>query len=128
MLPTRRHSNSSMTLWLPPNRQRTNITPSSIKTQFNERAVNHYYPSNMKVSVLTLLLGSGLLMGCAGEFQSAGSESRPAFDPPPDTNIQDSIDRTNQQMAMDAANAAAQQQFNAAMAAAQQTMNDANND
>jgi hypothetical protein len=29
---------------------------------------------------------------------------------------------------MDAANAAAQQQFNAAMAAAQQTMNDANND
>jgi hypothetical protein len=32
----------------------------------------------------------------------------------------------NQRMAMDAANAAAQQQFNAAMAAAQETMNNAN--
>jgi hypothetical protein len=41
--------------------------------------------------------------------------------------IQDSIDRTNQQMANDAANAAAQQQFLAGMAAAQETMNNANN-
>ena len=46
---------------------------------------------------------------------------------PSDTSIQDSIDRMNQQMAADAANAAAQQQFLAGMAAAQETMNNANN-
>ena len=34
-----------------------------------------------------------------------------AYDSSPDTSIQDSIDRMNQQMAADAANAAAQQQF-----------------
>jgi hypothetical protein len=34
----------------------------------------------------------------------------------------------NQQMAMDAANGAAQQRFLAGMAAAQETMNNANND
>ena len=75
-----------------------------------------------------LLLGVGLLVGCAGEFQSTDSGSSAAFDPPSDTSLQDSIDRINQQMAMDAANAAAQQQFNAAMAGAQETMNNANND
>jgi hypothetical protein len=37
------------------------------------------------------------------------------------------IDRMNEQMATDAANAAAQQQFLAGMAAAQETMNNANN-
>jgi hypothetical protein len=42
-------------------------------------------------------------------------------------SIQDSIDRMNQQMASDKANAAAQQQFLAGMAAAQETMNNANN-
>ena len=68
-----------------------------------------------------------LLVGCAGEFQATDSGSSAAFDPPPDTSIQDSIDRMNQQMAMDAANAAGQQQFLAGMAAAQETMNNANN-
>ena len=82
---------------------------------------------NMKPAILPLLLSVGLLAGCAGEFQSTDSGSSPAFDPPPDTSIQDSIDRMNQQMAMDAANATAQQQFLAGMAAAQETMNNANN-
>ena len=58
-------------------------------------------------------------------FRDVGS-SAPS-DSSPDTSIQDSIDRTNQQMANDAANAAAQQQFLAGMAAAQETMNNANN-
>jgi len=66
-------------------------------------------------------------MGCAGEFQSTDSASSAAFDLPADTSIQDSIDPINQQMALDAATAAAQHQFNAGMAAAQETMNNANN-
>ena len=79
--------------------------------------------------VLPLLFSVGLLVGCAGEFQSTDSGSSAAFDPPADRSLQDSIDRMNQQMAADAAaNAAAQQQFNAAMAAAQETMNNANDD
>src|SRR5262245_47883575 len=83
---------------------------------------------DIKLGILPLLLSTSLLVGCAGEFQSIDSASSPALDPSPDTSIQDSIDRINQQMALDAANAAAQQQFNAAMAAAQETMNNANND
>ena len=50
-------------------------------------------------------------------LQSTDSGSSPTYDSSPDTSIQDSIDRTNQQMANDAANAAAQQQFLAGMAA-----------
>jgi hypothetical protein len=46
---------------------------------------------------------------------------------PPDTTVQDAIDRANQQMSIDAANAAAQQQFLAGMAATQETMNNVNN-
>lgn len=80
------------------------------------------------VGILPLILTLALMAGCAGEFQSTDPGSSTAFDPPTDTTIQDSIDRVNQQMAMDAANAAAQQQFNAAMAAAQETVNNANND
>lgn len=78
------------------------------------------------IGIVPLLLSVGLLVGCAGEFQSTDSASTAAFESPPDTSVQDSIDRINRQMAMDAANAAAQQQSNAAMAAAQQTMNNAN--
>jgi hypothetical protein len=66
------------------------------------------------------------MVGCASDFQSTESESSAAS--PPDTSIQDSIDRMNQQMALDAANAAAQQQFLAGMAAAQETMNHANDE
>jgi hypothetical protein len=65
------------------------------------------------------------VVGCASDFQSIGSESGAAS--PPDTSVQDSIDRANAQAASDAANAAAQQQFLAGMAAAQETMNNANN-
>ena len=79
------------------------------------------------------------MVGCAGDFQSTESGSPAAYDysvtandppptvSPPDTSAQDAIDRMNQQMATDAANAAAQQQFIAGMAAAQETMNNANN-
>jgi predicted lipid-binding transport protein (Tim44 family) len=84
---------------------------------------------NMKhfIGILPLLLILALMVGCASDFQSTDSGSSAANDSPPDTSIQDSIDRMNQQMATDAANAAAQQQFLAGMAAAQETMNNANN-
>jgi hypothetical protein len=88
-------------------------------------------------SILPLLLSVALMVGCASDFQSTESGSAydysvTANDPPPtvsppDTTAQDAIDRMNQQMATDAANAAAQQQFIAGMAAAQETMNNANN-
>ena len=93
----------------------------------------------MKPGILPLLLSLALMVGCASDFHSTESGSTAdqsysvtANDPQPpvsspDTSIQDSIDRTNQQMATDAANAAAQQQFLAGMAAAQETMNNANN-
>jgi hypothetical protein len=77
--------------------------------------------------ILPLLLTLTLMVGCASDFQSTGSGSTTPYGSSPDTSTQDSIDRMNQQMASDAANAAAQQQFNAGMAAAQETMNDANN-
>jgi predicted lipid-binding transport protein (Tim44 family) len=79
------------------------------------------------IRILPLLLSLALMVGCASDFQSTDSGSSPTYDSSPDTSIQDSIDRTNQQMANDAANAAAQQQFLAGMAAAQETMNNANN-
>ena len=84
--------------------------------------------SSMKPGILPLLLSVGLLVGCAGGFQATDSGSSAAFDSLRGTSIQDSIDRMNQQMAMDAANGAAQQRFLAGMAAAQETMNNANND
>jgi len=79
------------------------------------------------IGILPLLLGLALMVGCASDFQSTDSGSSAAYDSSPDTSVQDSIDRMNQQMAADAANAAAQQQFLAGMAAAQETMNNANN-
>jgi len=79
------------------------------------------------IGILSLLPSLALMVGCASDFQSTDSGSSAAYDSSPDTSIQDSIDRTNQQMANDAANAAAQQQFLAGMAAAQETMNNANN-
>jgi predicted lipid-binding transport protein (Tim44 family) len=104
-------------------------------------AADHRIKSNMKhfLSILPLLSLTALIVGCATDFQSTESGSNANYDysvasndsPPsvslPDTTAQDAIDRTNQQMAIDAANAAAQQQFLAGMAAAQETMNNANN-
>jgi uncharacterized lipoprotein YajG len=90
-------------------------------------------------SILPLLLGAMLMVGCASDFQSTGSgstassysDSVASNDSPsvsaPDTSAQDAIDRANQQAASDASMAAAQQQFLAGMAAAQETMNNANN-
>lgn len=92
------------------------------------------------IGVLPLLLSLALMVGCASDFHSieSGSTANHGYsvtandpEPPvssPDTSIQDSIDRTNQQMATDAANAAAQQQFLAGMAAAQETENQHNDE
>jgi hypothetical protein len=77
-------------------------------------------------SILLLVLSVGLMIGCATDFQSTESGSS-ATDDSADRSFHDTIDRMNQQMALDAANAAAQQQFLAGMAAAQETMNNANN-
>ena len=79
------------------------------------------------IGILPLLLSLVLMVGCASDFQSTDSGSSAAYDSSPDMSIQDSIDRMNQQMASDTANAPAQQQFLAGMAAAQETMNNANN-
>ena len=90
-------------------------------------------------SILPLVVSVGLIVGCASDFLSTESGAPATYDysvtandPPPtvsspDTTAQDAIDRMNQQMATDASNAAAQQQFLAGMAAAQETMNNANN-
>jgi hypothetical protein len=53
------------------------------------------------------------------DFQSTGSASS-AVDDLSDRSFHDMIDRMNEQMALDAGNAAAQQQFLAGMAAAQE--------
>jgi hypothetical protein len=79
------------------------------------------------IGILPLLLSLALMVGCASDFQSTGSGSSASADSSSDSSFHDSIDRMNQQMATDAANAAAQQQFLAGMAAAQETMNNANN-
>ena len=79
----------------------------------------------MKLSILPLILSLALMVGCASEFQSTGSSSS-ATDNSADRSSQDTIDRVNQQAALDAANAAAQQQNNAAQAAAQETENQHN--
>jgi hypothetical protein len=79
----------------------------------------------MKLQILPLILSLTLMVGCASEFQSTGSSSS-ATDNSADRSSQDTIDRVNQQAALDAANAAAQQQNNAAQAAAQETENQHN--
>ena len=83
--------------------------------------------SGMKhlIRILALLLTIGLLVGCASDFQSAESTSS-ATDDSADRGFHDTIDRINQQAALDAANAAAQQQNDAAQAAAQETENQHN--
>jgi len=78
------------------------------------------------IAVGSLLLSLALLLvGCASDFVSSGSVSSAATDSSVDS-FNETQARINQQMAVDAANAAATQQFNDAMAAAQQTMNNAN--
>jgi len=67
------------------------------------------------------------MVGCAGGFQSTGSGLSAASDFSSDSWNQTQA-RINEQAALDAGNAAAQQQFNDAMAAAQQTMNQHNDE
>jgi len=81
----------------------------------------------MKLRILPLLLSLALMVGCAGEFQSTVSGSSAASDSSSDS-WNETQARINEQAALDAANAAAQQQFNDAMAAAQQTMNQHNDE
>jgi hypothetical protein len=78
----------------------------------------------MKLRILALL-SLALMTGCAGVIESSGSASS-ATDDSADRSWRDTQERINQQAALDAANAAAQQQFNDAMAAAQQTENQHN--
>jgi uncharacterized lipoprotein YajG len=78
------------------------------------------------IGILPPLLSLALMVGCASDY-SVTSNGSPETVSSPDTSVQDAIDRMNQQMALDAATAAAQQQFLAGMAAAQETMNNANN-
>jgi uncharacterized lipoprotein YajG len=78
------------------------------------------------IGILPPLLSLALMVGCASDYSVTSNDS-PASVSSPDTSVQDAIDRMNQQMALDAATAAAQQQFLAGMAAAQETMNNANN-
>jgi uncharacterized lipoprotein YajG len=78
------------------------------------------------IGILPPLLSLALMVGCASDYSVTSNDS-PETVSSPDTSVQDAIDRMNQQMALDAATAAAQQQFLADMAAAQETMNNANN-
>ena len=74
---------------------------------------------NMKhLKILPLVLSLTLIVGCAGEFQSTGAGSGAASDSSSDS-WNETQARINEQTALDAANAAAQQQFNDAMAAQQ---------
>lgn len=83
----------------------------------------------MNLYFLSLLVSLGLMTGCAsddwGSFSSNESTTTSV-----DTNAIDAANATqqriNDQMAVDAANAAATEQNNAAVAAAQQTENNAN--
>ena len=79
------------------------------------------------IGLLPLLLSLALMAGCAGEFESTGSGSSAASDSSSDS-WNEAQARVNEQTALDAANAAAQQQNNDAMAAAQQTMNQHNDE
>jgi hypothetical protein len=79
------------------------------------------------IKILPVVLSLTLIVGCAGEFQSTGAGSSAASDSPSDS-WNETQARINEQTALDAANAAAQQQNNDAMAAAQQTMNQHNDE
>jgi Tfp pilus tip-associated adhesin PilY1 len=80
------------------------------------------------IGILSLVLSLTLMVGCASDFVSSGSGSSSA----PSDSSSDSVNQTmqmvNQQMAVDAANAAAQQQFNDAMAAQQLNENQHNDE
>ena len=83
----------------------------------------------MKHSIFPLVTSTALfLVGCASDFQSTSSEPSATVDTSSIDSFNETQQRINEQMALDAANAAAAQQFNDAMAAAQQTMNQHNDE
>ena len=90
---------------------------------------NGHVQFNMKnlIKILPLVLSLTLMVGCAGEFQSTGSGSSAAPDSSSDS-WNETQARINEQTALDAANAAAQQQFNDAMAAQQLNENQHNDE
>jgi len=80
----------------------------------------------MKLIILPLVASLALLVGCASDFESTGSEPSASVDTSEVDSFNETQQRINEQMAVDAANAAAAEQNNAAMAAAQQTENQHN--
>jgi len=81
----------------------------------------------MKLQIVPLVLSLALLAGCAGEIVSNGSAPSATDDSWSDS-FNETQARINEQMAVDAANAAATQQNNDAMAAAQQIENQHNDE
>jgi len=79
------------------------------------------------IGIFPLLLSLLLIVGCASDFQSTRSGSSAGSDSSSDS-FHETQEPINEQTALDAANAAAQQQFNDAMAVAQQTMNQHNDE
>ena len=75
------------------------------------------------IRIFPLLLSIGLLVGCTSDFPT---ESTSSVADDSGRSFHDTIDRLNKQIALDASNAAAQQQFNEGMAAAQETENQHN--
>ena len=80
------------------------------------------------IRIVPLLLSLALFVGCASEFVSTDSGPSATTESTADNSFNETQARINEQTALDAANAAAAQQFNDAMAAAQETMNQHNDD
>jgi hypothetical protein len=78
------------------------------------------------IKILPLVLSLTLMVGCASDWVSSGSGSSSAPSDSSSDSWHETQERINEQTALDAANAAAQQQFNDAMAAQQQTENQHN--
>jgi hypothetical protein len=83
------------------------------------------------ILILPLLLSAVVIVGCASDFQSSGSDQTTSdpiqqSDDGPAT-AQAGLDQSAAQAASDASNAAAQAETNAAQAAAQETLINANN-
>jgi hypothetical protein len=86
--------------------------------------------NNMKnfIGIPSLVLSLTLMVGCASDFVSSGSGSSSATSDSTSDSANQTIQMVNQQMAIDAANAAAQQQFNDTMAAQQLNENQHNDE
>jgi hypothetical protein len=78
------------------------------------------------IKILPLVLSLTLMVGCASDWVSSGSGSSSAPSDSSSDSWHETQERINEQTALDAANAAAQQQFNDAMAAQQLNENQHN--